>query len=60
MHACLGEMIVGGIVVEIEQKEIVKGVRAQGKVTRRPAGEFKKTKPSGGRGQALDYFWKAR
>ena len=55
-------MIVGGIVVEIERQKIVEGVRAQGKVVRRPAGEAKRTvaKPLGSRAQGLDYFWRGR
>ncbi|RKF64629.1 AP-3 complex subunit sigma [Erysiphe neolycopersici] len=36
LHACLGEMIVGGIVVETSLDKVVEGVHAQGKVPRRP------------------------
>lgn len=35
LHACLGEIIVGGIVVETGLNKIVSGVRAQGKVAKR-------------------------
>ena len=35
LHAVLGEMIVGGVVVETGLEKIVKGVREQGKVTLR-------------------------
>lgn len=39
LHACLGEMIVGGVVVETGLDAVVKGVREQGKVAnRREAG----------------------
>ena len=39
MHAALGEMIVGGVVVETGTARIVDGVKAQGKVAKRPVGE---------------------
>ena len=35
LHACLGEMIVGGVVVETGLESVVKGVKEQGKVTNR-------------------------
>lgn len=35
LHATLGEMIVGGVVVETGLEKVVKGVREQGKVARR-------------------------
>lgn len=39
LHACLGEMIIGGVVVETNLETVVKGVREQGKVAnRRDAG----------------------
>ena len=38
LHACLGEMIVGGVVIETNLDKIVKGVREQGKVTKRREG----------------------
>jgi AP-3 complex subunit sigma len=35
LHAVLGEMIVGGIVVETGLEKVVKGVKEQGKVLQR-------------------------
>ncbi len=35
LHATLGEMIVGGVVVETGLETVVKGVREQGKVKKR-------------------------
>lgn len=35
LHAVLGEMIVGGVVVETNLDRVVKGVREQGKVVQR-------------------------
>lgn len=35
LHAALGEMIVGGVVVETGLEKVVKGVREQGKVAKR-------------------------
>ncbi|KAL2024350.1 hypothetical protein VTK56DRAFT_8832 [Thermocarpiscus australiensis] len=39
LHAVLGEMIVGGIVIETNMERIVAGVRAQGTVAKRPVNE---------------------
>ncbi|KAI9681260.1 MAG: Sigma-adaptin 3A [Caeruleum heppii] len=39
LHATLGEMIVGGVVVETNSDKIVEGVKAQGKVPKRPLNE---------------------
>lgn len=38
LHACLGEMIVGGVVVETGLEKVVSGVRGQGKVAKRREG----------------------
>ena len=38
LHATLGEMIVGGVVVETNLEKIVKGVREQGVVAKRREG----------------------
>lgn len=35
LHACLGEMVVGGVVVETGLEKVVRGVREQGKVAKR-------------------------
>lgn len=39
LHATLGEMIVGGVVVETQLERVVEGVRSQGRVAKRPVGE---------------------
>ncbi|KAK4248918.1 hypothetical protein VTI28DRAFT_10163 [Corynascus sepedonium] len=39
LHATLGEMIVGGVVIETNMERIVAGVRAQGTVAKRPVNE---------------------
>ncbi|QIW96825.1 hypothetical protein AMS68_002343 [Peltaster fructicola] len=39
LHAVLAEMIVGGVVVETSRDKVVEGVRAQGKVAKRPVNE---------------------
>ncbi|KAL8335498.1 hypothetical protein RB598_009604 [Gaeumannomyces tritici] len=39
LHAALGEMIIGGVVVETSLDRIVAGVRAQGTVAKRPVNE---------------------
>ena len=39
LHAVLGEMIVGGVVIETGLERVVEGVRAQGRVAKRPVNE---------------------
>ncbi|EKG21647.1 Longin-like protein [Macrophomina phaseolina MS6] len=39
LHATLSEMIVGGVVVETGLERVVQGVKAQGRVAKRPGGE---------------------
>lgn len=39
LHAALAEMIVGGVVIETNLDRIVEGVKAQGKVPKRPPNE---------------------
>lgn len=39
LHAVLGEMIVGGVVVETGLEKVVEGVRVQGRVAKRPVNE---------------------
>ena len=39
LHAVLGEMIVGGVVVETGLEKVVEGVKAQGRVAKRPVNE---------------------
>ena len=39
LHATLGEMIVGGVVIETQLEKVVEGVKGQGKVAKRPVNE---------------------
>ncbi|KAL2258017.1 hypothetical protein VTK26DRAFT_8833 [Humicola hyalothermophila] len=39
LHATLGEMVVGGVVIETNLERIVAGVKAQGTVAKRPVNE---------------------
>jgi AP-3 complex subunit sigma len=39
LHATLGEIIVGGVVVETQLDKVVQGVKAQGRVAKRPVNE---------------------
>jgi AP-3 complex subunit sigma len=39
LHAALAEMIVGGVVIETQLERVVEGVKAQGKVAKRPVNE---------------------
>ncbi|KAF7184947.1 AP-3 complex subunit sigma [Pseudocercospora fuligena] len=39
LHAVLGEMIVGGVVVETGLERVVEGVKSQGRVAKRPVNE---------------------
>ena len=39
LHATLAEMIVGGVVIETSLEKIVKGVRSQGKIAKRPVAD---------------------
>lgn len=39
LHATLAEMVVGGVVVETQLERVVEGVRAQGRVAKRPVNE---------------------
>ncbi|KAJ9664916.1 Sigma-adaptin 3A [Coniosporium apollinis] len=41
LHATLSEMIVGGVVVETGLERVVEGVKAQGRVAKRPVNEGK-------------------
>lgn len=50
LHATLGEMIVGGVVIETNLDRIVAGVRAQGTVAKRPVNEGRS---GGGLGSSL-------
>jgi AP-3 complex subunit sigma len=50
LHATLGEMIVGGVVIETQLDKVVAGVKGQGRVAKRPVNEGK----SGGLGGAFE------
>lgn len=39
LHAALSEMVVGGVVIETQLEKVVEGVKAQGKVAKRPVNE---------------------
>jgi AP-3 complex subunit sigma len=53
LHATLGEMIVGGVVVETQLDQVVAGVKAQGRVAKRPVNEG--SRGGGGGGGASNY-----
>jgi AP-3 complex subunit sigma len=59
LHAALGEMIVGGVVVETNLDKIVTGVRSQGGVAKRPVNE---SKPRSGIGMFSngEFSWPGR
>lgn len=50
LHATLGEMIVGGVVVETGLERVVEGVKAQGRVAKRPVNEGRGGGGGGGAG----------
>lgn len=50
MHACLAEMVVGGVVVETRVSEVVRGVREQGKGAVRMGGKEQAGAGAGGLG----------
>ncbi|KAL2265790.1 hypothetical protein VTJ83DRAFT_6890 [Remersonia thermophila] len=53
LHATLGEMIAGGVVIETNLERIVAGVRAQGAVAKRPVNEGRGGGGGGGLGAGL-------
>jgi AP-3 complex subunit sigma len=57
LHATLAEMIVGGVVVETGLEKVVEGVKAQGKVPRRPVNE---KSGLGGMGMGSNFAWAGR
>ncbi|PSN61132.1 adaptor protein complex AP-3 small subunit [Corynespora cassiicola Philippines] len=59
LHATLGEMIVGGVVVETQLDKVVEGVKAQGRVAKRPVNEGKGGLSLGGFGRG-DGVWAGR
>ncbi|KAF3360992.1 hypothetical protein VdG1_01001 [Verticillium dahliae VDG1] len=60
LHAALGEMIVGGVVVETNLDRIVAGVRAQGTVAKRPVNESRSTGLGSGMGLGGNFVWHGR
>jgi len=63
LHATLGEMIVGGVVIETNLQQIVSGVRAQGTVAKRPVNERSGGIGSGlgsGLGMGSNFVWHGR
>jgi AP-3 complex subunit sigma len=60
LHAALGEMIVGGVVIETDLHRIVSGVRAQGTVAKRPVNEGRSAGLGGGLGVGGNFVWTAR
>ena len=53
LHATLGEMIVGGVVVETGLERVVDGVKSQGRVAKRPGGEGLRGMGSAGLGAGV-------
>ncbi|KAI9888449.1 MAG: Sigma-adaptin 3A [Vezdaea aestivalis] len=64
LHAALGEMIIGGVVLETSLDKVVAGVREQGKVAKRPVNEGRGGSGLGGSlagfRQAGDMVWPGR
>ncbi len=60
LHATLGEMIVGGIVIETNLDRIVSGVRAHGTVAKRPVNEGRGSGLAAGLGVGANFVWTGR
>lgn len=60
LHAALGEMIVGGVVVETDLNRIVSGVRAHGTVAKRPVNEGRSAGIGTGLGMGANFGWHGR
>ncbi|KAJ0346637.1 hypothetical protein COL154_008496 [Colletotrichum chrysophilum] len=60
LHATLGEMINGGVVIETNLDRIVAGVRAQGTVAKRPVNEGRSAGIGGGLGMGGNFVWHGR
>ncbi|CAG8957732.1 hypothetical protein HYFRA_00000068 [Hymenoscyphus fraxineus] len=59
LHTTLSEMVVGGVVIETQLERVVEGVRAQGKVAKRPVNEGRSG--SGlGMGMGGNFAWAGR
>jgi AP-3 complex subunit sigma len=67
LHATLGEMVVGGVVIETNTERIVAGVKAQGTVAKRPVNEGRGAAGGGlgaglgaGLGMGGNFVWHGR
>lgn len=60
LHAALAEMIVGGVVVETQLEKVVEGVKAQGKVAKRPVNEGRGGGLGMGMGMGGNFGWAGR
>ncbi|KAI0593169.1 AP-3 complex subunit sigma [Biscogniauxia sp. FL1348] len=61
LHAALGEMVTGGVVIETNLDRILAGVKAQGTVTKRPVNESKASRGLGpGIGLGGHFVWPGR
>lgn len=59
LHSTLSEMIVGGVVIETQLERVVEGVKAQGKVAKRPLNEGRGG-ALGGMGMGGNFAWATR
>lgn len=60
LHSTLGEMIVGGVVIETNLERIVAGVKAQGTVAKRPVNEGRTSGLGAGLGMGTNFVWTGR
>jgi len=60
LHTTLGEMIIGGVVIETNTDRIVSGVKAQGAVAKRPANESRSGGLGAGLGMGGNFVWHGR
>lgn len=60
LHATLGEMVVGGVVIETNLDRIVAGVKAQGTVAKRPVNESRGSGLGSGLGMGGNFVWHGR
>lgn len=60
LHVTLGEMIVGGVVMETSTDRIVAGVRAQGTVAKRPVNEGRSAGLGAQLGMGGNFVWHGR
>jgi AP-3 complex subunit sigma len=60
LHTTLGEMILGGVVIETNLERIVAGVKAQGTITKRPVNESKSSGLGSTLGMGSNFVWHGR